>query len=136
MRISKHKIDSDHAEFNLCRDTMKSYNIKRILGHNEISPGRESEPGPAILLDELGSRLLQTNRNDMVIDTEDSVPKKGNEPASALNFGSISSFSSTTIAKPVSKNTEVSILKEPNGWYNVDVTFHGRVSKNYIHDIE
>jgi len=34
------------------------------------------------------------------------------------------------------KNTEVSILKEQNGWYNVVVTFCGWVSKNYIHDIE
>lgn len=122
--------------FDLCRDIMSRYNIKHIIGHEEISPGRKSDTGPVFPLDELRNRLLYANRKDMDMNTGGGVPKKDIVTASALNIRSGPSASTATIAKPLSKNTEVSILKEQNGWYNVDVTFCGWVSKNYIHDIE
>ena len=129
MRILKLKIDSNQAEFDLCRDIMNRINIKHILGHEEISPGRKSDPGPAFPVDELRNRLLNSSRKYVGRDTDSDVPKKGIITPSVLNIRSGPSVTTRTIAKLCQKNTEVSILKEQNGWYNVDVTFYGKVSK-------
>jgi len=122
------------ATFELCQQIMATYDINHILGHEEISPGRKSDPGPAFPLDKLRNRLLHSNRKDQNEDEVDSKP--GVVTVSALNIRSGPSASTGTIAKPLSKNTKVSILKEQNGWYNVEVKLRGWVSKKYIHETE
>lgn len=122
------------STYDVCRHIMHSYHIQHILGHEEISPGRKTDPGPAFPLDKLRDRLLHTNRKDQEEDETDM--KTGVVTASALNIRSGPSSSTGTIAKPLSRNTKVSILKEQNGWYNVEVKLRGWVSKNYIHDTE
>lgn len=122
------------STYELCKKLMDSYNIKHILGHEEISPGRKSDPGPAFPLDKLRNRLLHSNRKDPDEHQEDW--KTGVVTASALNIRSGPSSSNATISKPLSRNTKVSILKEQNGWYNVEVKMRGWVSKNYIHETE
>ena len=122
------------AVYELCRQLMNTYNIKHILGHEEISPGRKSDPGPAFPLDKLRDRLLHSNRKDQEEHEEDW--KTGVVTASALNIRSGPTASSGTVSNPLSRNTKVSILKEQNGWYNVEVKIRGWVSKNYIHETE
>ncbi|GEM_PF-1472969 len=103
MRISKLKIDSERAEFDLCRDIMKRYNIKQILGNKEISSEQKSVPGPTFPLDELRNHLLNSSRKDMDRNTDNYVPKKGIATVSALNIRSGLSVSKRTFAKPLSK---------------------------------
>jgi len=103
MRISKLKIDSNQAEFDLCRDIMNRCNIKHIPGHEEISPGRKSDPGPTFPVDELRNRLLNSSRKDMGRDTDSDIPKKGIITPSVLNIRSGISVTTRTIAKPLSK---------------------------------
>ena len=122
------------ATYDLCREIMGTYNVKHILGHEEISPGRKSDPGPAFPLDKLRNRLLHSNRKDQ--DEHEDSWKTGIVTASALNIRSGPSASHNAIAKPLSRNTNVSILKEQNGWYNVEVKMRGWVSKKYIHTTE
>lgn len=122
------------ATFDLCRTIMDAYNITHILGHEEISPGRKSDPGPAFPLDKLRNRLLHSNRRDQNEDEADSKP--GIVTASALNIRSGPSAAAGTITKPLSRNTKVSILKEQNGWYNVEVKLRGWVSKHHIQKLE
>lgn len=119
--------------YELCRYLMQAYGIEYILGHEEISPGRKSDPGPAFPMDKLRDRLLHSNRKDQ--DEFENI-EKGTVTASLLNMRSGPSSSTETISKPLSRNTEVSILNERNGWYNVEVKLRGWVSKNYIHKQE
>lgn len=42
----------------LCRALKKVYPIKEILGHDDISPGRKSDPGPAYPMDTLRKQIL------------------------------------------------------------------------------
>ena len=122
------------AVHELCREIMGIYDIKHILGHEEISPGRKSDPGPAFPLDKLRNRLLHSNRKDQ--DDHEDDWKTGIVTASALNIRSGPTSSANTISEPLSRHTKVSILKEQNGWYNVEVKMRGWVSKNYIHTTE
>lgn len=116
--------------YELCRQLMKTYEIRYILGHEEISPGRKSDPGPAFPLDKLRDRLLHSNRKDR--DESDEKGVKGVVTASSLNIRSGPSVSNEKIANPLSRNTEVQVLNEQNGWYNVEVKMRGWVSKKYI----
>lgn len=50
--------------FELCDLLVRKYAIKTIVGHEEISPGRKSDPGPAFPLDRLRDRLLGPGRQE------------------------------------------------------------------------
>lgn len=45
--------------FALCQLLCQHYQIDTILGHEEVSPGRKVDPGPAFPLDKLRARLLR-----------------------------------------------------------------------------
>lgn len=50
--------------FELSALLVKTYGIETIVGHEEISPGRKSDPGPAFPLDRLRERLLGAGRRE------------------------------------------------------------------------
>lgn len=119
------------AAFTLCKALTDKYSIRHILGHEEISPVRKSDPGPAFPLDKLRERILQADRSDT--DSEAPAPiAKGIVNTGALNIRSGPSAQNQTIAPPLSRNTEVNILGETDGWYQVNVTLRGWVSKDFV----
>lgn len=120
--------------FQLCKELMKEYDIRYILGHEEISPGRKCDPGPAFPLDKLRERLLYADRKEAKEKEDDSKKRKGIVTASALNIRSGPSARNQKIAEPLSRNTEVTILNEQNGWYNVEVKLKGWVSGQHIRE--
>ena len=115
----------------ICTDLKKAYNIKYILGHEEISPGRKSDPGPAFPLDKIRDRLIFGDRSEL---QEDPVSESnpGVVTASMLNIRSGPSVKNPTIANPLSRHTEVNILDETEDWYQVEVKMRGWVSKRFI----
>ncbi len=118
--------------FNICRLLIDRYDIKTILGHEEISPGRKSDPGPAFPLDKLREKLLKTDRSDQEEETYKEFENPGEVTASLLNIRSGPSTSNKKIANPLQKGTTVDILDESDGWYQVEVRLKGWVSKSYI----
>ncbi|MFH7319163.1 N-acetylmuramoyl-L-alanine amidase [Desulfurivibrio sp. D14AmB] len=119
------------AVLSLCQALKSSYQICHILGHEEISPGRKIDPGPAFPLDKLRDRLLHDNRKD--------EPEAGGEArasgivrAQALNVRSGPSVNSPTIVQPLSRNTELQILDEQKGWYQVEVKVRGWVAGEFV----
>ena len=50
------------AVFEVCALLIRRYGIHTIVGHEEISPGRKTDPGPAFPLDRLRDRLLGPGR--------------------------------------------------------------------------
>lgn len=52
--VSQIKIVTD-----LCKLLVKKYGIKYILGHEEISPGRKLDPGPAFPLDKMREEVFK-----------------------------------------------------------------------------
>ncbi|WP_291319735.1 N-acetylmuramoyl-L-alanine amidase [Desulfonatronospira sp.] len=127
-------VEQIEAVFNLCKALKKRYDIVHILGHEEISPGRKSDPGPAFPLDKLRDNILYAQRKDED-ELMDKTPGKGIVKASALNIRSGPSVNTRTIAEPLSRNTELKILDEQNGWYQVKVEISGWVSGDFVEKI-
>ena len=120
------------ATYEVCRLLIDRYNIKTILGHEEISPGRKSDPGPAFPLDKLRDRLLHTDRSDQQEEHVPEVENPGIVTASKLNIRSGPSAQNKTVSNPLNKGTNVDILEESNGWYQVEVRLRGWVHGDYV----
>jgi N-acetylmuramoyl-L-alanine amidase len=116
----------------LCKAIMKSYDIRFILGHDEISPGRKTDPGPAFPMEKLRDRLLYNNLKDDADDSGREALAKGIVHASALNIRSGPGAGHKTIADPLSRNTELTILEEKDGWFHVEIPIRGWVSGKFV----
>lgn len=124
------------ATYDLCSDLISKYNIKHILGHEEISPGRKIDPGPAFPLDKMRDRLLHGDRSDTQEEEREKDAETYQNPAivtaSMLNIRSGPSSGNPTIANPLTKNTKVNIIGESNGWLQVETKIRGWVHGNYV----
>ena len=112
----------------VCELLIGKYGINLILGHEEIAPGRKQDPGPAFPLDKFRDRLLSNNRSD----EPDFIDQKGIVTADFLNIRSGAGVSFEKIAPPLQQGKEVKILEESSGWYKVETTITGWVSKANI----
>jgi len=112
----------------VCELLIGKYGINLIVGHEEIAPGRKQDPGPAFPLDKFRDRLLSHNRSD----EPDFIDQKGTVIADFLNIRSGAGVSFEKIAPPLQQGKEVKILEESNGWYKVETTITGWVSKSNI----
>ncbi len=116
----------------LCLALMAEYRtIKQILGHEEISPGRKQDPGPAFPLERFRAKLLQNNRES---DTDEIPPafREGRVIADKLNIREGAGADFEKVAKPLPLNKIVTVMGERNGWYRVKVEVEGWVSKAFI----
>ena len=119
----------------VCELLIKSpaYKIGTILGHEEIAPGRKTDPGPAFPLDKLRTMLLFQDRTD--------APAKFGMTGKVINAGLLNirenpSVDAPKVARPLKTGTEVKVLDEKNGWYRVETKITGWVSKGYIETTE
>lgn len=122
------------AQLQACEEISKllvdHYGLKHILGHEEISPGRKQDPGPAFPLDKLRDRLLDQDRKS---DTgELPQTKEGETIPPKLNIRSGPSASFDMVSNPLLAGSQVKILEEQNGWYRVTTQVEGWVSKGYV----
>lgn len=84
---------------NLCRLIMEHYPIKLILGHEEISPGRKVDLGPAFPLDKLRDKLLSAGR-DSDEPAEKALPETGIVSVDNLNIRTAPNASAQLAALP------------------------------------
>lgn len=116
----------------ICVNLVDNYGITSIFGHEDISPGRKSDPGPAFPLDKLRERILHRNRADEEQEESLSTQNIGLVTASKLNIRSSPMTGATIVAPPLSKGSIVNIVQEKNGWYDVEVKTRGWVKGKYI----
>lgn len=130
---TQEQIDATEA---LCMLLMSQYQITMILGHEEISPGRKVDPGPAFPLDKLRNNLLYQDRRD-----DDSPAFEDQEPASSslayvtasqLNFRSAPVATALPVAPPLVKGTVVKVLAEQAGWSKVQLQTEGWVKSEWL----
>jgi len=117
----------------ICAALIDTYPIGMILGHEEISPKRKVDPGPAFPLDKLRDRMFLADRSQEDEDEPDiEVSGNGLVTASRLNIRESSHGNARLVASPLTKGTQVKILGESDGWYQVQTTATGWVKKDYI----
>lgn len=113
----------------ICQAIMNKYSsIQHILGHEEISAGRKTDPGPAFPLDKIRDRLMQER------DSESSIyeNKEGFVDVDSLNIREFPSVQSEIINAPLTKNQKVKIVQKNQNWYQVKTEIEGWVSAEYI----
>lgn len=116
----------------ICEVLAKTYNIKHILGHEEVSPGRKQDPGPAFPLDKLRANILAADR-DQIEGPEDAFPIDGVVTVNtSLNIRSEPNPNAEKVAKPLRNNQRVTILDEEDAWYKVRTEIDGWVSRRFI----
>lgn len=114
----------------ICELLTDTYDIKNILGHEEIAPKRKLDPGPAFPLDKLRSQILAADRDGDGPDT--GFVDAGNVVVNKLNVRSTPSPTGVLAGPPLLKGTQVKILEEKNGWYKIQTVAEGWVSAKYI----
>jgi len=115
----------------LCSCLMETYNIRHILGHDEIAPTRKIDPGPAFPTAHLRSAL--TEDRDQNAAPVIAKQQTGVVSASKLNFRRAPSLGAPTVTTaPLRNNTSVEILREEGGWLEVETRVRGWVKRDYI----
>jgi len=96
---------------------VKKYNLKDVVGHDDISPLRKSDPGPAFPMSSFRSRAM--GRQDDTLDEFITSDELNIRSGPGTNFN--------TITQPLPKGTKVLVLKTEGNWSFVDVleTVHG-----------
>lgn len=118
-----------NAAYELCEALTKAYPVKYILGHEEVSPGRKSDPGPAFPLDKLRQRLLEKDRSE---EEAADTPEAAEVAVDSLNFRESPSAESGKVSKPLRKGMQLKILDKQGSWYKVAVEQQGWVMGTFI----
>ena len=119
--------------FDICHLLCEHYNIKDILGHEEIAPARKSDPGPAFPLERLREQVLTTNRHsELAAESSLTVTNTAIVNASKLNIRSGPGVQFGLAGEPLLSGAIVKPLKSSDGWTEIEYTVKGWVSSQYI----
>ncbi|MBL8394047.1 MAG: N-acetylmuramoyl-L-alanine amidase [Candidatus Accumulibacter sp.] len=97
---------------------VEHYGLQDVLGHEDIAPGRKSDPGPAFPLAAVKSRVLGR---------ESDSPQRYRVTASSLNIRKGPDASFEPVAAALRKGTEVFLLEARDRWSLVEVVANAEV---------
>jgi N-acetylmuramoyl-L-alanine amidase len=91
---------------------VRHYDLVEILGHEDVSPGRKSDPGPAFPMESFSAHVF--GRGD---DTDNMFKVT----VDGVNFRSSPEIKSDNIIGKLKKDAKVEYIGTNNGWFNVFV---------------
>jgi N-acetylmuramoyl-L-alanine amidase len=126
------KVQMD-ACWELCATLIEMYGIKEIVGHEEISPGRKTDPGPVFPLDRFRDRLLNSRDQDEEAEVDTQIEDLSGVvdvlPDDVLNVRSAPNTSGDKLGH-LNKGTEVKILDTDGQW--IKISTEGWVSGRHV----
>lgn len=114
----------------LCFLFKDHYQISEFLGHEEVSPGRKVDPGPAFPLDRLRDRL-SGDRNE---DSGPRLPYEALVKTEGLRFRSGPGTNHEPLTTNLSTNQAITVLQENQSWVKIKTTLslEGWVHRDHI----
>lgn len=98
------------AAFDAARAIVAHYGLEDVVGHEEISPGRKTDPGLAFGIAQFRERVMRRTPAPRFIVT------------TTLNIHAGPALTHPTVAgSPLALNTEVEVLEDQGGWKRVSV---------------
>ncbi len=116
----------------ICELLVREYGISRILGHEEVSPRRKVDPGPAFPLDKMRERIFGSDRHEELEEDASDQPGMGVVTAGKLNIRTAPGMHAPLSGDPLTRGTIVAIKDETDDWFEVVVETRGWVAKDFI----
>ena len=115
----------------LCMVLREQYNIVELLGHDDISPKRKRDPGPAFPLEQLREKVL-LGRKTTIENKADTETSGGIVLAEYLNIRSKPNVHSTRVTEPLPKGTKLKIVEQKGQWAYVKTEIEGWVNTTWV----
>jgi N-acetylmuramoyl-L-alanine amidase len=111
----------------LCRLLLMSYQVKYILGNEEISPGLNVDPGPAFPLERLRNNVFSEISQRTIVEPAfsfDSEIKGESNYAMMLN--------ETFLRDTENKGKIINIRPKSGGWYKLNIDLGGCIKEEWV----
>jgi N-acetylmuramoyl-L-alanine amidase len=114
---------------------VQTYGLKDVIGHEDIAPGRKTDPGPTFPLKELRGQL---------VGRAEEHPPAVHQVTTTLKIHEAAGTEKPTVpGSPLPQGTKVAVLAREGDWCRVDVLqpvngheeLHGWVHGNYLQRI-
>ncbi|NBC83076.1 MAG: N-acetylmuramoyl-L-alanine amidase [Bacteroidetes bacterium] len=125
---TKEQIETVEA---ICLLLKSNYNIAEIVGHDDISPGRKVDPGPAYPLQKLKDKVID-GRNMDEPEQAFNRGQSGIVMADYLNIRSSAKIGAPTVTEPLPKGTKLRIDRTEGNWSYVKVDVEGWVYNKWL----
>jgi len=136
----------------LCKALCGHYNISTVVGHEEISPLRRVDPGPAFPLQKFKALVLQSESENWALETNEtsvqreahdqiqrdassSVKRIANVSANSLSVRKGPDVSFNAVDSDLHKGEVLKVLEKRGDWAKVSYTKVGWVNTKYINEI-
>lgn len=115
----------------ICQLLKDTYDIKEIVGHDDIAGDRKQDPGPAFPMDYLIKKVLYNDRQES--DEEELTNTyESFVTASKLNIRIGPDNNAAKVAMPLPRDTKVKVVDKSGAWLKVTTEVEGWVYSKYI----